>query len=413
MSNVVTIAGGGASGLLLARALLEQSASIHVRLYEPNALGVGTAYSTRFPSHVLNVPAERISAFQDAPDHFVNYLDRHHPGLYGRRSFVPRHIFGEYLTSIAHESLARFASRFTHVRARLDDLATDVGVLVLATGNEAPAELPALSGAVRVLNDPWKAADFVTIPPDARVVIVGSGLTAIDVLLSLRANGHVAAVRFLSRSGRLPHEHRTDAAIVRVATTSLQAMVTSVRSAGPNWRTAIDSLRPDSNGIWQALSLREREQFMRHLAPLWNIHRHRMAPDIAVMLARERANRTLSVHRSNLGAAAARGEFDGAVVINATGPNQRLARTRNTLLRKLCESGAIAPGPFGMGIAVDPDGAVLDNRGVPSSGLFALGPLRVGSLLETTAIPEIRQQAVALASYLAERSVSQKRATGG
>jgi len=402
MTNLVTIAGGGASGLLFARALLERSSSVHVRIYEQNALGAGTAYSTRCPSHILNVPAERISAFQNAPDHFVSYLEQHHPGVYGRHSFAPRRIFGEYLTSIANETLARFASRFTHVRARLHDVAEDVDTLVLATGNELPVELPALRGAVQILNDPWNSTEIAMIPRNADVVIVGSGLTAIDVLLDLRANGHASKVRIVSRSGRLPHEHRTGSAIARVDATSLRALLASVRGAGRHWRTAIDGLRLNTDTIWQELSPREREQFRRHLAPFWNIHRHRMAPEIAVLLACERANETLSLHRSSLLASAALGEFEGAVVINATGSNQQLTRSRNTLLRMLCERGFIVPGPFGMGVKVDPRGAVIDKRGIPSTRLFALGPLRIGSLLETTAIPEIRQQAVTLASFLLE-----------
>ncbi len=401
MTDRIVIAGGGASGMLVARALLEQSPTAHVRIYEPRALGAGSAYSTRCPSHLLNVPAERISAFPDAPDHFMRYLERRNPGVYGDRAFVARSTYGDYLAAIASETLARFAARVTHVRSTLDDIAVDADVVVLATGNESPAPLPPLARASRVIDDPWNARDLSAIPRNARIAIAGSGLTAIDVLLALRANGHDAPIRFFSRNGRLPHEHRDDfATIAPIDTASLRTALRSLRRSGKHWRAAVDELRPFTNTSWQRLTMRERAQFLRYLAPIWNIHRHRVAPEVALRLAYEMANNTLSLHRSSIAAAEERGELDGAIVVNATGPNQQLARTRNPLLRNLLQRGTIVPGPFGMGVAVDESGAALDAHRMPLPRLFAIGPLRSGTLLETTAIPEIRAQAVTLASHI-------------
>jgi len=142
-----------------------------------------------------------------------------------------------------------------------------------------------------------------------------------------------------------------------------------------------------------------------------------MAPPIADIIESELRNGTLDIREGHLKAvdASAAGayitvrthddseSFYADRVINCTGPSMNYRRVPSTLLQTLFKRGLVTSGPLGAGFHCSQDGAVIDAGGHTSEIIFNLGPGRLGDLLESIAVPEIRQQAVELASILADR----------
>ncbi|HWY24061.1 MAG TPA: hypothetical protein VNX47_04035, partial [Nevskia sp.] len=64
---------------------------------------------------------------------------------------------------------------------------------------------------------------------------------------------------------------------------------------------------------------------------------------------------------------------------------------------------------LGLGLLTDAQGALLDRDGQASTWLYTLGPARKGQLWETTAVPEIRVQAQALARRLLQLEGADRR----
>jgi uncharacterized NAD(P)/FAD-binding protein YdhS len=441
----LAIAGGGASGTLLAHALVRAGA--RVTIVEPRAaLGVGLAYSTSCPLHLLNAPAGRMSAFADDPDHFLRWLAAHgEPAV--PTAFLSRARYGAYLASIAGEVRDLGGERFRHLRSRVVDAAPGAGmvsvrtadgaafgadVLVVAVGNAKPAPWPLVPADVRSGGSFFASAwhDEATTParPDESVVLLGTGLTAVDAVLGLRHNGHRGPIVMVSRRGLLPHEHRqldrppADAPFA----TSLGEVIASVRRSRTgnesDWRSIIDGLRHEINVRWEALDLSEQRRFVRHVLPYWNVHRHRMAPEAAKAIAllfadgtlRMIAGRTQRLEAIPGGVRvpiALRGRdetivVDAQRVINCSGPEHDVSARTNPLLRSLLASGAMDPNPLRIGARIASDGALIGVDGTPSERLFALGPVRYGTLIETTAIPEIREQVRDLAQRLLAGNVT-------
>ncbi len=426
----VTIVGGGASGALTAVHLLRGARRpLILRVVEPRQhLGAGVAYSTTSPTHLLNVPAGRMSALPDDPGHFARWS-----GL-DQSAFAPRGTFGSYLQDLVRRSLeaAPAGSRLDHVRRRVIDLepaatavVTDDGVrrptahIVLATGHSAPDLPAALAGpsvpSHRLVPLPWLPDALTAVRPDETVLCLGTGLTFVDLALELSAR--VAGVRLIgvSRHGLLPQAHLDDAAapppppVWDAWPPGPGEVVRWVRAHGRDWRSAVDALRPQTAALWRAWDDTSRDAFVRHLARHWDVHRHRMAPGVATVLRRLECLgrvRTLAgtvdevaPTRRGLRVAVAGHRLDVDRVVVCTGPARRL--DQDPLGRTLLRAGRVLEGPRGLGYAAEPaSGALLAPDGRPSDTVSALGPPLHGELWESVAIPEIAVQARWLATRL-------------
>jgi uncharacterized NAD(P)/FAD-binding protein YdhS len=307
---------------------------------------------------------------------------------------------------------------------------------VMALGNSyssgAPAALCGPSGVANYFSSPWESGALRNLREDASVLLIGCGLTAVDAILSLQAQGHRGHIHAVSRHGLLPHVHAhskgappVDFSDVRVprAAGSIRALLAVIRgkiakaqAQGRDWRTVIDGLRPFTNEIWQGLPVAEQRRFLRHLSAIWDVHRHRMAPEIGEVIATLQKQGRLSVHAGRVQSPAADGEavsvrvklrhsgeetkFRVERAINCAGFVCHYSKIGHPLLRNLLASGEIAPGPLGIGFKATSPGQLLRPDGEPSEGLFTLGPCRRGPLFESVAVPEIRVQAVELAQHV-------------
>ncbi|MCX4885097.1 FAD/NAD(P)-binding protein [Streptomyces sp. NBC_00847] len=443
-THTVAVVGAGAAGTLTAVQLCETATRrrtpLDLVLLDPSPeAGRGTAYATRDPRHRLNVPAGGMSCYPDDPGHFTRWLCRHGEPAVTAADFATRYRYGAYLADTLAQAIVRaqgtVSVRRLRTRAdsctdtpdgRVDLHLADGGHLtadgaVLATGPAAPSAdwaPPALRASDRFVAAPWSTGALDGPRSDtADILLVGTGLTAVDLALTLDRPGRT--VHALSRSGLLPQPHALtpagpmsppdgldDTSLGRLRRAVYRHISRSVRTHG-DWRPALDSLRPHTTRLWHSLTPEDRAEFVAREGALWNTHRHRMAPATAESVSRARTARRLGIHSGTVTDAA---EHDGLLVvtlsngrtlhvgwvIDCTGPGRRYD---DPLWRSLLASGAAAPGPLGMGVATR-DGRLLDAEGRAGRPLFTLGAPRRGELWETTAIPEIRVQAAALARQL-------------
>jgi uncharacterized NAD(P)/FAD-binding protein YdhS len=304
-----------------------------------------------------------------------------------------------------------------------DGSAMQAQALVLAIGNQQPEALRVLAEAGdRFITNPWAAEASAAVQAaaasGAEVLLIGTGLTMIDLVLSLDAAGHQGAITAVSRRGQVPRAHAdfepapVDEAEVPAGSVRSLTRWIRRRAATVGWRAAIDSLRPHSHPLWRSLSEDQQRRFLRHARPWWDVHRHRIAPEVAQILARLIAENRLQVVAGRI--AGARPLSDGveveirrrgsdasrvhrfAYAFNCTGPLHAIERTRDPLLRSLLDAREVRPDQLGIGIQVDDQA-----RAECSERLWALGPLTKGRYWEIIAVPDIREQAAAVAEDIA------------
>ncbi|MBT2231886.1 FAD/NAD(P)-binding protein [Nonomuraea sp. NEAU-A123] len=439
----VAVVGGGASGALTAIHLLRLARTswtpVAVTLLDQHGRhALGQAYATTDPHHLLNTRADRMSALHDEPDHLLTWARIAGLDVNGS-SYLPRTIYGRYLRdvlTVAEDPPNRPLHRVTATAVALDGdhavrLANgrriDADAVVLALGNRSPAPVPGLIAHPRYVADPWAGGALTGIGDGAPVLVLGTGLTMVDVALTVTRAHPGTVVYALSRHALLPRPHLPQPASpvpvtvpdepLRVADL-LATTRRAVRESGGDWHGVMEGLRPHAQALWRRLGPGERRLFLRRVARYWEIHRHRIPPASAAAIADLRARGRLRLLRGSLietkpaaGGLRVRADLDGTMtdldvgwLVNATGPSADV--TTDPFLASLITAGMARPDPLRLGLDAGPDGAVLDAAGRPSDRLFTLGPLLRGTLYETTAVPEIRAQAAALAPRLVEVAAS-------
>jgi uncharacterized NAD(P)/FAD-binding protein YdhS len=427
----VAVIGGGFSGTMVAAQLARKGIDA-VLIDGSGRAGLGVAYSTREPAHVLNVRAEVMSAWPEDLEHFVRFVEEE-GGT--RRDFVERRQFGRYLKAILEEGVATGRLSLVERQAVSAEPGEDgwtvsiengdsieAGGLVLAIGNQPPEPLPFGRESPRAINNPWGAEALAAVEDLAAshedVLLVGTGLTMVDAVLSLDASGHRGRIVGLSRRGLIPRGHAefTPAPVDAedVPHGNVRALWRWLRHRGAEvgWRAAIDALRPHSQWLWQGLPPGEQKRFARHARPWWDVHRHRIAPEVArqlhEMVAEGRleivAGRIQSVQDDGEALAVAyrrRGtsraaEARFAYMINCTGPLGTISRTRDRMLKGMLADGLAQPDQLGIALDVDER-----SRVVGSKRAWAMGPLTKGRYWEIIAVPDIRYQAAAVAEDIA------------
>ncbi len=410
--------------------------------------GLGQAYSTTDPAHLLNSPAGKMSALAGDPGHLLRWARASGADRAAPDGFLPRPAYGRYLchTLAAAQRAAQPAAdvhRITSHVVRIScgaprhplrlhlaaDGYIDADAAVLATGNLAPAPPCPVPASPRYIADPWAPGALRGACDGSPVVVLGTGLTAMDVAIAVTDANPRTVVHAVSRHALLPQAHREgppapglgwlpvlsdDLGPVRLDELMWQVR-TAVADRPGHWQDIVDSLRPYVPRLWRRLPLADQRLFLRHVARYWEVHRHRMPPQTARRITALRCAGRLPVHAGRVtavtevpGGLCVRISQSGTVtelaagwLVNATGPDPDIGRTSDRLLRDLFDRGLARPDPLCLGIDASPGGAVLDASGRPSRTIFTLGPPLRGLRYETTAIPEIRDQAAALAVRLA------------
>jgi uncharacterized NAD(P)/FAD-binding protein YdhS len=448
----VAIVGAGFSGVMTAVHLLRGPAPRPVRVLMVNRSGAmarGVAYGTNSPAHLLNVAAGRMSALPDDPGHFVRFAQMLDPSV-TPATFVRRSIYGEYLEHLLNEATAGRPDALAQIVTEVHGVEPDrawatittadgrritVDRVVLAVGHYPPAHPPGFPAdflaSPLYIRDPWGRGALDNLSTSAPILLVGTGLTTLDVALDLHNRG-MKGVIAVSRRGVLPRTHNPkvpppeaahrppDIETETTTTGYLQAVrkhIKQIASSG-DWRQVVDSLRPITSRLWQRLNTSERERFMRHLRPYWDAHRHRASPETGAAIERLLSSGWLSVcagrftnvritgNTADVGLKV-RGSneqrtFNVGAVINCTGPATDVRAAGDPLLNALFHWGQARPDPLGLGIDVAENGAVISGNGEPSNVLFYVGPLLRARDGEGTAVPELRVHAARLARTILE-----------
>lgn len=454
----VLIIGGGLSGTMLAVQLLRLPGKRRILVIEPRAeLGRGEAYSAVELGHTLNGNAARMSVDPDNPDDLTQWLtdyigaggwpesDQQHVPI--SELFPPRGIFGLYAQQRLAEAKACSASSVEHVRGEVVDLQREDastlltldngqplrgGLVVLATGMFPAARTPQTqsSGLNATAVDPWDVQAMTQIDPQAPVLIIGSGLTMVDAVVSLEQAGHRGPIEVFSRHGLLPHVRRQPPGWVdflgedqrlrspRQLLREVRRQCGIAQAQGIDWQAPLDTVRAHIGRLWSQASEREKRQFVRHVRPWWESHHHRSPPLSAQLVARLHDEGRLRIRAASFKGLEPsaegvtirlrhRGEqgitlVSGAALINSSGIEYDWRRVARPLPQQLLKRGLIQPGPLALGIAADACGAVVDAQGRVSQRLFAMGPPLRGMLWESTAVTDVAIQAKALAAKLTQ-----------
>ncbi|MGH8278605.1 MAG: FAD/NAD(P)-binding protein [Gammaproteobacteria bacterium] len=459
MHRSIAIIGAGFSGTATAVHLLARHGELPLTIALINrhaSLGRGVAYGTHSPSHLLNVPAGRMSLFPDRENDFLEFAYRRDNAVTAA-SFVPRSLYGEYLHARLDAAAAQApkmrltimtgevtALNLEHHYAVLDfadrrQLQADR--VVLAVGNYPPSNPPVPDHGViasgRYVRDPWSPGALDDIPMDRPVLLIGTGHTMVDMALELDRRGFRASLMALSRRGLLPQPHRDQPARTQLpppaelfaGPASIHHYLRSVHAAvkkgtqhDHDWRDVVAALRPVTQALWQALPDAERRRFLRHLQPYWDTHRHRTAPATATRLHALRASGHLQIRAGRLLELRPGGndidvrwqprghtlseQFHVACVINCTGPETRLNRLSDPLICNLLAQKLLTPDRLGLGVAINSEGAAFDGTSQASHVIYYTGPLLRARDWECTAVPELRVAALRLADHLALSSVT-------
>ena len=426
------IIGGGFSGAMLAARLAE--ADIASTLIDRTGkFGLGVAYATPFDGHLLNVRTNRMSAVEGRPNDFVEWLEGGHPDQADPEGFAPRRLYGLYLqdrlaaSEAAHPGLIR---RVTGEAAAIEDATVQMAdgrivkadVVVLTTGNPAPRTATPDEADRRVIGDPWATGALDRIGTDDDVIIVGTGLTMVDMVIWLQARGWRGRAKALSRRGLKPRAHAARPDTPTPPTPGLGSGPASARLAegrrlagADDWRGVMEGLRPLTADLWAEADTATRARFVRHLRPWWDVHRHRIADSIAAALgALEAAGRLTIVagriRRIDQGAdgvtldwtprhGPARAPITGRWLIDCSGPGHDPAE--DPLTGPLIASGRARLDALRLGLDLDADGRVLAADGRPDPRLFVLGPPARAAFWETVAVPDIRKRVEDVAAALA------------
>ncbi|MGH3365678.1 MAG: FAD/NAD(P)-binding protein, partial [Nocardioidaceae bacterium] len=399
----VVVVGGGASGALVAANLLRSAGAerpVEVRVIERGDLvGPGLAYGTSDPRHLLNNYAGRLSVFEQEPDHLIRWCAER--GIQADpQSFLPRHVYGRYLASVLARSEVPAGCRLHRFRGEVVDVEPGGGgfvvhlacgwqqeadAVVLALGTPPPRRVQEFEGlGRRYLPDPWAPGLLDAVSDADRILLVGTGLTMVDVAAQVNATHPRTRMVAISRHGLLPAPHvrrtlrpldgfKPDTSSLSRLLRDVRRRVDEVQQIGGDWRDVVDSVRPFADDLWHALGEVDRDRFVRHVARRWEVLRHRMAPEIADLTGELLADGTLRI--------AAPDDVDPTQfsrVVNCTGPAPVCTPGWNSVVDRLANRGVLRPNWLGLGLDLDQTGALVDVDGAVTPGLYAVGAARRG-----------------------------------
>lgn len=446
----IVIIGAGASGTLTAIQFLShlkvKSTIILIDKAERTFFR-GVAYSSQLEYEPLNVHTGKMSAWTHRPDDFYEWLIGNRDASIKRDSFVSRRWYGDYLeyTFCKQAELSKHitvkkivgevVSIEKHTNTEDYTLFLESGkkiaanAIFLATGNEAPQsfftapQIKMLGSAFHA--DPWGARPQ-HIHVDDTVLVLGTGLTMVDTVLSLRERHHRGPIYCFSRNGYLPLPHAADSKLtaqlpkknisLKDCLFYLRQQTAEAKVNQLPWQSVLDAFRPFTASVWKGFSVAEKAFYLKKLRTLWDIHRHRIPPKSDQLLQELFAKGQLKIVNGRFtDIQKADNHFDFYFnekktgksmmlsvhhIINCTGPSSDYHQCNNKLMHQMLLNGYSVQDELKLGIITGEQGEIINAQHLPLSGCYAVGPLRKACEWESTAIREIRMQAEEVASIL-------------
>lgn len=460
----VVIIGGGFSGTMLAVNFIKKIAAkknFQITIIEKTgAFAAGVAFSTNDPFHFLNVQANKMGAFRNEPDHFFKWIQENQdkwrfqiPELVVQpESYLPRRLYAIYLESLFEQAkkeaknkgiellcLTREVIDVTPTRdSRLllqlkDSPSITTDAMILATslppfrGIEVSSDVPKSAFIENIWNPPHDSifvlSNLSHLDPLSRIVIIGSGLTMVDAVVSLIRKEFKGEIFVVSKEG-LPPEPHHDGVLPIISSPInpkdspkrvvelvrlIRNEIVKAKEKGGNWRSVIDSLRPITVSLWTKLPIEEKKRFIRHLFSFWNRIRHRIPPESYKIMQRCQESGQLhfiseyvrSVQKSNHRLCVmGNSDIEADYVLNCSGAHKDINKVQNQLLQNLLKSGLIQSHELKMGIVVDDHYKVVGKDDLP---IYALGQLLIGQRMESVAVPELREQCSCIVDEILSR----------
>jgi uncharacterized NAD(P)/FAD-binding protein YdhS len=455
----IGIIGCGFTGTMTAVNIIHKSAkpSEIIIINEKETLNRGTAYNPYSDKHLLNVITGKMSAYPVKPGHFLDWVMLKSDFVKKDKeiianSFLPRRLYGEYLSDIWDEAKGYAKSKqikitiFDSVVVDLDVLDSSISVLlednttlnldncVIATGNHIPRN-PRVKNmdfyrSENYFQNPWKIESVENTINDFPVLIIGNGLTMVDTVLGLLEQGFKGEIVSISPNGFniLPHRHngikytslveelREDMSLYELVKL-INKHVKSVREFGVSAEPIIDSLRPHTQKIWKNLSEKDKDLFMSRIRHLWGVARHRIPLHTHDKIQQLRISGILHIKSGNIIDLNQDGKFvvvdyydkkskesksiKVSRVINCTGPDTDLMNLESSFLKKCIKKNILSQDKLKLGISTDTETfQVVNSEGNIIPNLFTIGSNLKGELWESTAVNELRGQADKLAEKL-------------
>lgn len=465
MKRSIAIIGMGCSGTLVLRALtarLHQDEAVEILMFEQSGeFGPGIPYGHQHGDDcfILNMQSSLLGANLSNEREFFEWLERKSINLTDEASlYVQRTLMGEYLKDVFKESLARLDGlniRYRLIKDEVRELkkeadAYEIGVrdfsyradhIVLAVGHQK--KTTPFPGNERYIANPYHALEAIkNIPRDARIGILGTKLTAVDMALLLHKHGFENIAMF-SKSGSLPlvrgsrqteyHAPEPDkpelhrlSSFLRSFRRQLGAMNEQeydgfvsgrneharlrkeIRQAAGirKWHALLDRSKDFIDEFWLNLSAFKKHLFLRKYQGMWMSYRHPMPLKNAHKITQLLGDRLLSVYSGYVSMAfdselqAFRVAVDGEpltvdYVIDATGTPVELLKIDSPLIQNLLQQSFIAQCEFG-GARIDPDTYRLQGQ----DNIFAIGQLTRGTIFYVSAIERLLVHAEVIASQL-------------
>lgn len=429
----MVIIGAGFTGILTALHLVRQQTTtkFDVIVIEKSAtFGRGLAYGVEGDAFRLNVPARNMGAWHDKPGDFSQWLTANGYGV-DESDYVPRDWYGKYLQSLLAEySDARLSLRSGEVldvsqlnEHSFETMLSDGSVVksshvVVAIGNIERSRFQGFSVSDTFLA-PYKPESYRGISSAHEILIIGTGLSAVDCVLECERHGFRGKYRMISRHGRLPLAHEINAASGRSYARDffrgtlreiVHRFAIEARAAGSS-SDLIAAMRPFNQELWKGFSAADKRRFLRHVRPLWEPHRHRIPVRAAATLNQLLDNGRLVVEAGRLVSITNHGESGTAAVklrsktevthkytrvFLCTGSEGKLTDSEMPLIKNLLKRNLISPGPLGLGVA-----SHSQSRTSASPNFLVVGPMLREELWEITAVAELRRAAADAAGQIA------------
>jgi uncharacterized NAD(P)/FAD-binding protein YdhS len=453
------IIGVGFTGTMTAVQLIDKSTEADeiILINDKESLNKGIAYNPYSDKHLLNVVAGKMSAYPGNPDHFLDWVMqkdeyKNEDKAIIANSFLPRQIYGEYLSEIWKDAKKKAKSKQIQISV-IDSFVVDLDVsnnyvdlwlnnglklkvdyCVIATGNHIPRN-PKIKNlcffnSPNYFQNPWRVESVKNTNKNLPVLIIGNGLTMVDTVFGLLEHGFKGKIYSISPHGFniLPHrqngleysklteELRTDMTIYELVNL-VNKHIKTVREHGVSAEPIIDSLRPHTQKIWQSFSDKEKDLFMSRIRHLWGVARHRIPIYSHDKIQHLKIDGKLNINSGKIIDITESNEsiivqyFDKkeneikainvSRVINCTGPETDLMYLEKNFLKNCLLKGILTQDKLKLGIKTDTETfQIIRSDGKPHTNLYTIGSNLKGELWESTAVNELREQAEKLAKRL-------------
>jgi uncharacterized NAD(P)/FAD-binding protein YdhS len=433
--NKLVIIGDGFAAAVTAIHLLRKGvAADSLTIIGPGSLGKGHAYGCVSPFFRLNVREDLPILFSEDPLHFARWAEANiddpeaktSAGFFYRRADFGRYVAELITAEVGFEKIQRIPSKVcalnqAHGLWKLES--ADGGVIyaekaIIATGNSPPswpcpikAELGEEAPS-QLIENPWTGNHLSSIGAEERIALLGGGLTALDAIYALGAQGHRGLITIVGPRALFPPtqaqwarqkppswpEKLSPAKLVRF----MRQYLPSAPTTSTEWQSAWEELRPNLNAIWQQFTPHQRQIVFKRLGWAWSLYRFRASPQTIKAYEQLKANHQIQFAVGR----AKQVESSESVITVQLNNGQRIQADRiinctgvgaDVFLNQLIADAIAIPDPLGTAIAVNTNLNVIKPNLQAWNNLWMLGPATMGSLGDVVAASAISKQAEELA----------------